>query len=139
MAPITAIRDTVIALRRGKGMVVDPSDPDSKSAGSFFMNPIVDADTVAQLEARLPGVAFPRWPAGDKTKLSAGWLIERAGFSKGHEHGRTRISTKHALALVNAGGASATELLSLAREIQDGVRTRLGIELHPEPVIVGRD
>ena len=139
MAPIRAIRDTVIALRRGKGMVVDPGDPDSRSAGSFFMNPIVDAATVAQLEARLPNVAFPRWPAGDKTKLSAGWLIERAGFTKGHIKGRAGISRKHALALVNCGGASATELLALAREIQDGVRARLGIELHPEPIIVGRD
>jgi len=139
MAPIRAIRDTVIALRRGKGMVVDANDPDSKSAGSFFMNPIVDADTVAQLEARIPNVTFPRWPAGDKTKLSAGWLIERAGFSKGHVKGRAGISTKHALALVNRGGASAGELLLLAREIQEGVRARLGIELHPEPIIVGRD
>lgn len=138
-APLGAIRDTVISLRRGKGMVVDGSDPDSKSAGSFFMNPIVDADTLAQLEARLPNVNFPRWPAGDKTKLSAGWLIERAGFSKGHTRGRVRISTKHALALVNLGGATAAELLALAREIQDGVRARLGIELHPEPIIVGRD
>ena len=139
-APLGAVRDTVIMLRRGKGMVVDPDDPDSKSAGSFFMNPIVDDATVGQLEARLPNVAFPRWPAGDgKTKLSAGWLIERAGFSKGHTRGRVRISTKHALALVNLGGATATELLALAREIQDGVRDRLGIELHPEPIIVGND
>ena len=138
-APLGAIRDTVISLRRGKGMVVDANDPDSRSAGSFVMNPIVDADTLAQLEARLPNVAFPRWPAGDKTKLSAGWLIERAGFSKGHSRGRVRISTKHALALVNAGGATATELLALAREIQDGVRDRLGIDLHPEPIIVGHD
>ena len=139
MAPIRAVRDTVIALRRKKGMVVDPADPDSRSAGSFFTNPIVDAATVAQLEARLPGVAFPRWPAGEHTKLSAGWLIERAGFSKGDTRGRVGISTKHALALVNRGGATATELLAFAREIQDCVRDRLGIELHPEPVIVGHD
>ncbi|MBA3499452.1 MAG: UDP-N-acetylmuramate dehydrogenase [Myxococcota bacterium] len=139
MAPISAVRKTVLALRRKKGMVVDPDDPDSRSAGSFFTNPIVDADTLAQLEARLPGVTFPRWPAGDKTKLSAGWLIERAGFSKGDTRGKVGISSKHALALVNLGGATATELLALAREIQDGVRDRLGIELHPEPVIVGHD
>jgi UDP-N-acetylmuramate dehydrogenase len=139
MAPLRAIRDTVIMLRRGKGMVVDANDPDSKSAGSFFMNPIVDRETVAALEARLPNVNFPRWPAGDRTKLSAGWLIERAGFTKGHVKGRVGISTKHALALVNRGGASAGELLALAKEIQEGVRSRLGIELHPEPVIVGVD
>ena len=140
MAPIRAVRDTVIALRRKKGMVVDPNDPDSKSAGSFFMNPIVDAAALAQLEARLPNATFPRWPAGDdKTKLSAGWLIERAGFSKGDIKGRAGISSKHALALVNRGGASTLELLALAREIQDGVKARLGIELHAEPVIVGRD
>jgi UDP-N-acetylmuramate dehydrogenase len=138
MAPLRAIRDTVITLRRGKGMVVDPTDPDSKSAGSFFMNPIVDAATVAALEQRV-GAKFPRWPSGDRTKLSAGWLIERAGFSKGHVKGRAGISTKHALALVNRGGASAGELLALAKEIQEGVRSRLGIELHPEPVIVGVD
>lgn len=138
MAPLRAIRDTVIALRRGKGMVVDANDPDSKSAGSFFMNPIVDAATVAALEARV-GTAFPRWPAGDRTKLSAGWLIERAGFTKGYAKGRAGISTKHALALVNRGGASAGELLALAHEIQEGVRSRLGIDLHPEPIIVGVD
>jgi len=139
MAPIRAVRETVIALRRNKGMVVDPADPDSKSAGSFFTNPIVDAPTLAQLEARLPGVTMPKWPAGDRTKLSAGWLIERAGFSKGYTRGRVAISSKHALALVNRGGATAGELLALAREIQDGVRDRLGIELSPEPVIVGKD
>jgi UDP-N-acetylmuramate dehydrogenase len=139
MAPLRAIRDTVITLRRGKGMVVDANDPDSKSAGSFFMNPIVDAAAIAALEARIPGVNFPRWPAGDRTKLSAGWLIERAGFTKGHVKGRAGISTKHALALVNRGGASAGELLALAKEIQEGVRSRLGIELRPEPVIVGVD
>ena len=139
MAPLSAIRDTVIALRRKKGMVVDPDDFDSRSAGSFFTNPLVDAATLAQLEARLPGVEFPRWPAGERTKLSAGWLIERAGFSKGDARGKVGISSKHALALVNRGGATAKELLAFAREIQDGVRERLGIELHPEPVIVGHD
>jgi len=138
-APIRTVRETVIALRRGKGMVVDPNDPDSKSAGSFFTNPIVDAPTLAQLEARLPGVTMPRWPAGERTKLSAGWLIERAGFTKGYARGRVAISSKHALALVNRGGATTRELLALAREIQDGVRDRLGVELSPEPVIVGKD
>jgi UDP-N-acetylmuramate dehydrogenase len=137
-APLARVRDTVIALRRTKGMVVDPTDPESRSAGSFFTNPIVDASALAAVEARVdPGVEMPRWPAPDgTTKLSAGWLIERAGFAKGYTVGRAGISTKHALALVNRGGATATELLALAREIQDGVRARFGVELVPEPVIV---
>ncbi|NVB80103.1 MAG: UDP-N-acetylmuramate dehydrogenase [Kofleriaceae bacterium] len=136
-APLRTVRDTVIQLRRGKGMVVDPNDPESRSAGSFFTNPIVDAATLAALEARLPaGVVPPKFAAPDgMTKLSAAWLIERAGFAKGTRRGGVGISNKHALALVNRGG-TATELLALAKEIQDGVRERLGIELHPEPVIV---
>jgi UDP-N-acetylmuramate dehydrogenase len=139
-APLAEVRRTVIALRRGKGMVVDPADPDSRSAGSFFVNPIVTAAELAALEARLPpGTSMPRFaaPAG-ATKLSAGWLIERAGFAKGFSNGsRAAISSKHALALVNRGGATARELLELAQDIQDGVREHLGIELVPEPVIVG--
>lgn len=137
-APLREVRERVIELRRGKGMVVDAGDPDSRSAGSFFMNPIVDAATVAALETKLPeGTQIPRWPAPDgKTKLSAGWLIERAGFVKGTVRGNVGVSSKHALALVNRGGASTSELLALAREIQDGVRDRLGVEIHPEPVIV---
>jgi UDP-N-acetylmuramate dehydrogenase len=137
-APLAAVRDRVISLRRGKGMVVDAEDPDSRSAGSFFMNPIVDPSVVSTLQAQLPvGTVVPKFPAPDgMTKLSAAWLIERAGFTKGFTRGRAAISTKHALALVNRGGATATELLALAREIQDGVRDKLGIDLHPEPVIV---
>jgi UDP-N-acetylenolpyruvoylglucosamine reductase len=136
---ITRVRDTIIELRRGKGMVVDPDDPDSRSAGSFFTNPIVDAAQLAALEARLPpGTTMPRFPAPDgRTKLAAAWLIERAGFTKGYTTGNVGISRKHALALVNRGGATATELLALARAIQTGVRDRLGVELAPEPVIVG--
>lgn len=135
-APASLVRDTVIRLRRGKGMVVDPLDPDSRSAGSFFTNPIVDAQTLRQFEARIAG-PYPSWPADDGlTKLAAGWLIERAGFTKGYSRGNVGISHKHALALVNRGGGTATELLALAQEIQDGVRDRLGIELHPEPIIV---
>ncbi|MGE5184775.1 MAG: UDP-N-acetylmuramate dehydrogenase [Acidobacteriota bacterium] len=129
-APLQQVRDTVLALRRGKGMVVDPADPDSRSAGSFFTNPLVDAATAAR-------VGGPQWPQPDgRVKLSAGWLIERAGFAKGTTRGRVGISSKHALALVNRGGATASELLALAREIADGVRARLGVELSPEPVIV---
>jgi UDP-N-acetylmuramate dehydrogenase len=128
-APLQAVRDTVIALRRGKGMVLDPGDPESRSAGSFFTNPIVDPALAP------PGA--PHWPQPDgRVKLSAGWLIEHAGFAKGYTVGRVGISKKHALALVNRGGATTQELLALAREIQDGVRARLGVELTPEPVII---
>jgi UDP-N-acetylmuramate dehydrogenase len=136
-APLAAVRERVIELRRRKGMVVDPGDPDSRSAGSFFMNPIVDAETLDQLIARLPpGTAVPRFAAPDgKTKLSAGWLIERAGFSRGTQRGNVGTSSKHALALVNRGGATTTELLALAAEIQQAVRTTLGIQLVIEPVI----
>ncbi|CAN5922526.1 UDP-N-acetylmuramate dehydrogenase [soil metagenome] len=140
-APLAEVRTTVIALRRGKGMVVDPGDPASRSAGSFFTNPIVDRATLAAFEARLPpGVTAPKFPTADgRTKLSAGWLIERAGFAKGYTPPASRagISSKHALALVNRGDATSAELLALAREIQYGLRARLGIELVPEPVIVG--
>ncbi|HUJ62715.1 MAG TPA: UDP-N-acetylmuramate dehydrogenase [Kofleriaceae bacterium] len=129
-APLPVVRDAVIALRRGKGMVIDPGDPESRSAGSFFTNPIVAGE--------LAPAGAPSWPQPDgRVKLSAAWLIERAGFAKGHARGRAAISRKHALALVNRGGATAAELLALAREIQDGVRDRFGIELSPEPVIVG--
>jgi UDP-N-acetylmuramate dehydrogenase len=140
-ASLAEVRRTVIALRRGKGMVVDPQDPESRSAGSFFMNPIVDAATLAQVRARLaPGVQLPCFAAPDgHTKLSAGWLIEHAGFAKGYTVGRVGVSNKHALALVNRGDATTRELLALARAIQDGVRAAFGVDLHPEPVIVGRE
>jgi UDP-N-acetylmuramate dehydrogenase len=134
-APLAAVRDTVIALRRGKGMVVDPADPESRSAGSFFTNPLVDPATAAGL-----GPEAPRWPQPDgRVKLSAGWLIERAGFAKGYRRGAVGISNKHALALVHRGGGTTAELLALAREIQDRVRERLGVELTPEPVLVVRN
>jgi UDP-N-acetylmuramate dehydrogenase len=137
-APLADVRTKVIELRRGKGMVVDAGDPDSRSAGSFFTNPIVDAQALAAIQARLPqGTPMPTFAAPHgMTKLSAGWLIERAGFAKGMARGNAGISRKHALALVNRGGATCEELLALAREIQDGVRAKLGVELQPEPVIV---
>ncbi len=138
-APLGEVRDKILELRRGKGMVVDPTDPESRSAGSFFMNPIIDAAVLAAVQARLAhGEQMPCFAAPDgHTKLSAGWLIEHAGFAKGYTVGRVGVSRKHALALVNRGGATTTELLALAAEIQAGVRARFGIELHPEPVIVG--
>ena len=127
-APLADVREAVLALRRRKGMVIDPSDPDSVSAGSFFTNPI--------LETAPDGA--PAWPEPDgRVKTSAAWLIEQAGFHKGYGNGRVGISTKHTLALVNRGGAATAELMALAREIAAGVRERFGIELHPEPVLVG--
>jgi UDP-N-acetylmuramate dehydrogenase len=129
-APLAEVREAVLALRRGKGMVIDPSDPDSVSAGSFFTNPILDA----------PPDGAPAWPEpGGRVKVSAAWLIEQAGFHKGYGNGRVGISTKHTLALVNRGGATTAELMALAREIAAGVDERFGVRLHPEPVLVGHD
>lgn len=132
-APLADVREAVLGLRRGKGMVVDEGDPDSVSAGSFFTNPILDhADW-----ARIPGDP-PGWPEPDgRIKTSAAWLIERAGFHKGFGDGRAGISSKHTLALVNRGEASTAELMDLAREIANGVQERFGVALHPEPVLVG--
>jgi UDP-N-acetylmuramate dehydrogenase len=138
VAPLADVRSAVLALRRGKGMVVDPDDPDTWSAGSFFTNPVLDPAAVAAFEARLePGTAYPSWPAGDGRKLSAAWLIDRAGFAKGYGTGRVRISVKHTLALTNRGGGRAADLVALAREVRDGVVARFGVELRPEPRLVG--
>jgi UDP-N-acetylmuramate dehydrogenase len=134
-AKLTDVRDAVLALRRGKSMVLDPADHDSWSAGSFFTNPIVDAESAA----RLPADA-PRWPMADgRVKTSAAWLIERAGFARGYAGpgGRVSLSTKHTLALTNRGGASTADLLALAREVRGGVREAFGVELVNEPVLVG--
>jgi UDP-N-acetylmuramate dehydrogenase len=136
-APLAAVREAVLALRRGKGMVIDAADPDSVSAGSFFTNPILSADGFAALAARTPSPppAFPE-PDG-RIKTSAAWLIEHAGFARGHGEGRAGISTKHTLALVNRGGATTAELLALAHAIAAGVRAAFAVELVPEPVLVG--
>ncbi len=132
------VRDTVIALRRNKGMVLDARDPESRSVGSFFMNPTVDAATADAVAARVPGVQMPRYPAADdRVKLAAGWLVERAGCSKGEALGGARISRKHALALVNDGTATAADITALARSIRDRVHTAFGVTLEPEPVFVG--
>jgi UDP-N-acetylmuramate dehydrogenase len=136
-APAPRVRETVIALRRAKGMVLDPTDPDSVSAGSFFTNPIVDLATAARVE-QVAGAPPPRFDAGPgRVKLAAGWLVERAGFAKGWGQGAAGVSSKHALALVNRGGATSRELLDVARAIRDGVRARFGVTLEPEPVMVG--
>lgn len=133
-APSAAVRDAVLDLRRGKGMVLDAADHDTWSAGSFFTNPVLSADEAARL---LPDDA-PRWPGRDgRVKASAAWLIERSGFGKGYGDGAARLSTKHTLAITNRGGATTSELLALAREVRDGVRDRFGITLVNEPVLVG--
>ena len=138
-APLAEVRDAVLALRRRKGMVVDPRDPDSRSAGSFFTNPVVDDAELAALVARVGDVEVPGHPdGGGRTKLSAAWLIERAGFSKGHgDGGPVGLSGKHVLALVHRGGGTTAQLLDLAREVRDGVRDATGVDLVPEPVLVG--
>jgi UDP-N-acetylmuramate dehydrogenase len=138
-AAAAEVMRTVVGLRRTKGMVLDAGDPDSVSAGSFFVNPVLAPPELAALERRLDdGARLPKFPGeGGRTKVSAAWLIEHAGFSKGFAEGRAGISRKHALALVNRGGATAAEILTLARAIQAGVLARFGIELAPEPVIVG--
>jgi UDP-N-acetylmuramate dehydrogenase len=137
-------RAAVIELRQRKGMVIDPADPDTRSAGSFFVNPVLDAPALAAVEAaararRGPDTKVPRFDAGDGlVKVPAAWLIEHAGFGKGYNPGDgARISAKHTLALVNAGTASTAALLALAREIRDGVRETFGVSLAPEPVLVG--
>jgi UDP-N-acetylmuramate dehydrogenase len=132
-APLTEVRAAVLELRRGKGMVSDPADRDTWSAGSFFTNPILDAAAAA----RLPEDA-PRFPQPDgRVKSSAAWLIERAGFTKGFGNERAALSTKHTLALTNRGDASAADVIALARTVRDGVRDRFGVTLVPEPVLVG--
>jgi UDP-N-acetylmuramate dehydrogenase len=137
--PLAEARDAVLALRRGKGMVLDAGDPDSRSAGSFFTNPLLDAGQAADLRTRLgDGPRPPEYPEADgRVKVSAAWLIEHAGFRKGHFEGPVGISGKHTLALVNRGGASTEDLLHVARAVRAGVRERFGVDLVPEPVLVG--
>ena len=145
-APLAAVRSAVLGLRRGKGMVLDPGDPDTRSVGSFFLNPVLGPGQFAAVErAAGPGARVPRYPAGDgQVKVPAAWLIEQAGFGKGYPAAGApagpagaRISAKHTLALVNPGGATTAGLLALAREIREGVRAAFGVVLASEPVLVG--
>ncbi|OPF83455.1 UDP-N-acetylenolpyruvoylglucosamine reductase [Streptomyces antioxidans] len=141
--PAAVARETVLGLRAGKGMVLDPGDHDTWSAGSFFTNPVLDRDAHAAFLARVaerlgPDTAPPAFPAGDGLiKTSAAWLIDRAGFTKGYGTGPARISTKHTLALTNRGRATTEDLLALAREVMAGVEEAFGIRLVNEPVTVG--
>ncbi|HJE09894.1 MAG TPA: UDP-N-acetylmuramate dehydrogenase, partial [Corynebacterium glutamicum] len=138
--PVRMVRDAVLELRRAKGMVVEHTDHDTWSAGSFFTNPIVDPALADAVFEKVGEPTMPRFPAGDgKEKLSAAWLIERAGFKKGHPGAgaKASLSTKHTLALTNRGDARASDLVALAKEIRDGVLETFGVTLVPEPVWIG--
>jgi UDP-N-acetylmuramate dehydrogenase len=135
---VSAVRSGVLKIRARKGMLLNPEDPDSKSAGSFFTNPVLDAERLARLEAAAAG-PVPRFDAGDgRVKVPAAWLIEHAGFGKGYgAPGRARVSSKHTLALINADDASTADLLALAREIRAGVHAAFAVTLDPEPTLIG--
>jgi len=133
-------RATVLALRGKKSMLVTAGDPNRRSVGSFFMNPVLDARQAEEVAARAgdEGARMPRWPASDgRVKLSAGWLIERAGVAKGLRRGPVGVSSAHALALVHHGDGTTAALIALAHEIEGAVRTRFGVTLVPEPSFVG--
>jgi UDP-N-acetylmuramate dehydrogenase len=141
--PASQVREAVLGLRTGKAMVLDPYDHDTWSAGSFFTNPVVPDDklpaVLGAIAEQLGDVTVPQFPGSGGTKLSAGWLIERAGFSKGYpgEDAPARLSTKHTLALTNRGSATSADVVSLARTVRDGVEAAFGVHLEPEPVTVG--
>jgi UDP-N-acetylmuramate dehydrogenase len=143
-APLAEVRAAVLALRRGKGMVIDPGDPDTVSAGSFFLNPVLSTGDFERLLARVreelgEEARPPAFPEGDgRVKSSAAWLIERAGFRRGYGNPEgIAISSKHTLALTNRGCGTARELVALASEIIEGVHARFGVTLVPEPILVG--
>ena len=131
------VRDAVIAIRKRKGMVLDPSDPDTRSDGYFFMNPIVTPQQFDAFLSRAATKDVPHFPSGDQIKLSAAWLIEHAGFHKGFVYGNVGLSSKHTLAVINRGGGTAREVLELVGMIQERVRERFGMEIQPEPIFVG--
>jgi UDP-N-acetylmuramate dehydrogenase len=127
------VRDAVIAIRKRKGMVIDANDPDTRSDGSFFMNPIVPLSAADRVEG-------PKFPAAEgMVKLSAAWLIENAGFTKGFRHGNVGLSSKHSLAVINRGGGTAKEVRELVAMIQGAVRDKFGVEIQPEPNFIGFD
>jgi UDP-N-acetylmuramate dehydrogenase len=142
---LASVRETVLALRRGKSMVIEAGDENRRSAGSFFVNPVVspeEADGVVE-RALAAGIvpdetAVPRFEApGGRVKLAAGWLVEKSGFAKGTRRGPVGISSKHALALVHHGGGKTADLIELAREVRRTVRETFGVLIHPEPVFLG--
>jgi UDP-N-acetylmuramate dehydrogenase len=147
--PLGDARSAVLTLRRGKGMVLDPADPDTRSAGSFFTNPVLDRRQLAEVGRRAAArsgrpadeVTVPHFAAANgQVKVPAAWLIEQAGFTKGYSgNGSARISSKHTLALTNPGGASTASLVGLARQIRNGVQQAFGVELVSEPVLIGAE
>lgn len=138
---LARVRETVLELRRSKSMVLDDSDPNTRSAGSFFLNPVLTAERFADLERRWRQVGrdgpIPTFPADGGIKVPAAWLVEQAGFARGHRRGGAMVSTRHTLALVNAGGTTG-DLLGLAGEIQAAVEQRFGVRLEREPVVLAR-
>ncbi len=131
---LAELRDCVLAVRREKSMLEDATDPNGRSCGSFFLNPIVSAEVAARVCEAAAEQRVPTYPQADgRVKLAAGWLIEQSGFAKGLRQGNVGLSTKHALAIVAHAGASASEVLALCRRIQAGVKARFGVELTPEP------
>jgi len=137
-ASLAEVRRAVLEIRAEKSMLLDRADPNQRSAGSFFVNPVVAPSLAERLRQQTSaGEEMPAYPAAAGVKLSAAWLIERAGFRRGEVHGRVGLSSRHVLALINRGGASASELLALAGKIRRRVRRRFAITLVPEPVLVG--
>jgi UDP-N-acetylmuramate dehydrogenase len=135
-AALRDVREAVLGLRRAKSMVLDPADPNRRSVGSFFTNAVLTAEEYAAANARA-GMQIPSYEAPGGRKVPAAWLIEHAGYGKGYGSGAVGISSRHTLALVNRGGGTTAELLTLAREIRGGVQARFGVTLSPEPVFVG--
>ena len=132
------VREAVLTLRRRKGMVLDEADHDTWSVGSFFTNPVVTVADLDRIKAR-SAEPVPNYPAAGGVKLAAGWLVENAGFAKGYPGGEApaRLSTKHALALTNRGAATSADVIDLARRVREGVKAEFGIELTPEPSLIG--
>ena len=137
---LTEVREAVLQIRASKAMLITAGDEDSRSAGSFFKNPVLSGSEFAALKQRAVarGLEIPSYPALEaQRKVPAAWLVEHSGFPKGYGNGRVGISRKHALAIVNRGGATASEIVALKGEIQRGVEEKWGIRLEPEPVFVG--
>jgi UDP-N-acetylmuramate dehydrogenase len=137
---LSEVREAVLKIRASKGMVINPNDPDSRSAGSFFKNPVLSAEQFAQLSEKAAGrgLKVPSYPAlAQQSKVSAAWLVENSGFRRGYVKGRVGISSKHALAIVNRGDATAGEVIALRDEIQTKVDEAWGVRLESEPVFVG--
>ncbi|MBA3769457.1 MAG: UDP-N-acetylmuramate dehydrogenase [Blastocatellia bacterium] len=132
---VEQVRDAVLRIRAAKSMVIDQSDPNSRSAGSFFKNPIVPLSKLVALRKKFTDLVS--FPAGESAKLSAAWLIENAGFYKGYSKGTAGISSRHSLAIVNLGGATAADVVDLHMDIMDAVNARFGVALIPEPLFVG--